>query len=213
MEIYHLKMHFKVVGHQMSQCYLSSKSKNNTRKWLFIVNPVLVIAVNLKKIITIIQIWTQPTVTSKIIIITIQTIVLPFMVWMEVVVFQQILNPVGLLICSPGQSDPGICPRHLVEEISTNNILKVGRVIFIIYVSYWIVSIFWLLFSLYCKPVMVHAFEMFMTVPFWFLPSNKVTLKNFVVMKQLLLCPVSGIKPTTHHRMMHFLVLVRHQGI
>jgi len=35
MEIYHLKMHFKVVRHQMSHCYLSSKSKNNMRKWYF----------------------------------------------------------------------------------------------------------------------------------------------------------------------------------
>ena len=35
MEIYHLKMHFKVVKHQMSQCYLSSKSKNNRRKGYF----------------------------------------------------------------------------------------------------------------------------------------------------------------------------------
>ena len=34
-EIYHLKMDFKVVKYQMSQCYLSSKSKNNTRKWYF----------------------------------------------------------------------------------------------------------------------------------------------------------------------------------
>ena len=30
--IYLLKMHFKVVRHQMSHCYLSSKSKNNMRK-------------------------------------------------------------------------------------------------------------------------------------------------------------------------------------
>ena len=35
MEIYHLKMHFKMVRHQMSHCYLSSKSKNNMRKWYF----------------------------------------------------------------------------------------------------------------------------------------------------------------------------------
>ena len=35
MEIYHLKMHFKGVRHQMSHCYLSSKSKNNRRKWYF----------------------------------------------------------------------------------------------------------------------------------------------------------------------------------
>ena len=35
MGIYHLKIHFKVVRHQMSHCYLSSKSKNNTRKWYF----------------------------------------------------------------------------------------------------------------------------------------------------------------------------------
>ena len=35
MEIYHLKMHFKVVRHQMSHCYLPSKFKNNTRKWYF----------------------------------------------------------------------------------------------------------------------------------------------------------------------------------
>ena len=34
-EIYHLKMHFKVVRHQMSHCYLTSKFKNNTRKWYF----------------------------------------------------------------------------------------------------------------------------------------------------------------------------------
>ena len=35
MEIYHLKMHFKVVRHQMSHYYLSSKSKINTRKRYF----------------------------------------------------------------------------------------------------------------------------------------------------------------------------------
>ena len=35
MEIYHLKMHFKVVRHQMSHCYLPSKFKNNTRKQYF----------------------------------------------------------------------------------------------------------------------------------------------------------------------------------
>ena len=35
MEIYYLKIHFKVVRHQMSQSYLSSTSKNNTRKRYF----------------------------------------------------------------------------------------------------------------------------------------------------------------------------------
>ena len=35
MDIYHLKMLFKLVRYQMSQCYLGSKSKTNMEKLFF----------------------------------------------------------------------------------------------------------------------------------------------------------------------------------